>query len=54
MLIGHISDLHVRPESQLYQGVVDSNAMLEDAVKHLNARKSLADVPHLQKHRLGS
>lgn len=44
MLIGHISDLHVRPEGQLYQGVVDSNAMLEDAVRHLNALHPQPDV----------
>lgn len=34
MLIGHISDLHVRPEGVLYQGVADSNRMLSDAVRH--------------------
>ncbi len=37
MLIAHISDTHVRPRGQLYQGVVDSNAMLAAAVDTINA-----------------
>lgn len=37
MLIAHLSDLHVRPAGILYQGVVDSNAMLSNAVRHLSA-----------------
>lgn len=44
MRIGHISDLHVRPEGQLYQGVVDSNAMLDGAVRHLNALDRRPDL----------
>lgn len=28
MLIAQLSDLHVRPEGMLYQGVADSNAQL--------------------------
>lgn len=36
MLIAHLSDLHVRPRGMLYQDVVDSNAMLADAVAHVN------------------
>jgi 3',5'-cyclic AMP phosphodiesterase CpdA len=35
MLIGHLSDPHVRPRGQLYQGVVDSNQALRDAIDHL-------------------
>src|SRR6476660_803500 len=37
MLIAQLSDLHVRPEGVLYQGVVDSNAMLATAIAHVNA-----------------
>ncbi|AKF51446.1 phosphodiesterase [Pseudomonas syringae] len=37
MLIAHISDTHVRPRGQLYQDVVDSNAMLAAAVDTINA-----------------
>ncbi|TPG36946.1 phosphodiesterase [Mycolicibacterium hodleri] len=35
MLIAHLSDLHVRPKGVLYQGVVDSNGRLVEAVEHL-------------------
>jgi 3',5'-cyclic AMP phosphodiesterase CpdA len=35
MLIGQLSDLHVRPRGALYQGVVDSNQMLGEAIDHL-------------------
>lgn len=35
MLIAQISDLHVRPKGQLYRGVVDSNAQLNSAIRHL-------------------
>jgi 3',5'-cyclic AMP phosphodiesterase CpdA len=35
MLIGQLSDLHVRPRGTLYQGVVDSNRMLAEAIDHL-------------------
>ncbi|AHG43640.1 hypothetical protein N018_14550 [Pseudomonas syringae CC1557] len=44
MLIAQISDTHVRPRGQLYQGVVDSNAMLAAAVDTINA---LAPPPDL-------
>jgi Icc protein len=37
MLIAHLSDPHLRPRGQLYQGLVDSNAMFEAAIHHLNA-----------------
>ncbi|WP_410211652.1 phosphodiesterase [Aquirhabdus sp.] len=35
MLIAQLSDIHVRPKGVLYQGVVDSNKMFSDAIKHL-------------------
>ena len=44
MLIAQLSDLHVRPEGVLYQGVVDSNAMLAAAVKHVNALPTRPDL----------
>lgn len=44
MLIAHISDTHVRPRGQLYQGVVDSNAMLAAAVDTINALDPTPDL----------
>jgi len=44
MLIAHLSDLHIRPQGQLYQGLVDSNAMCEAAIVHLNALNPAPDV----------
>ncbi|RQP21749.1 phosphodiesterase [Albitalea terrae] len=35
MLIAQLSDLHVRPHGVKYQGVVDSNQMLGEAIEHL-------------------
>lgn len=35
MLIAQLSDLHVRPRGVLYQGLVDSNAMVEAAIRQL-------------------
>ena len=35
MLIGHLSDPHVRPRGEMYQGVVDSNLALRYAIDHL-------------------
>ena len=35
MLIAQISDAHCRPQGELYQGVVDSNAMFAAALHHL-------------------
>jgi 3',5'-cyclic AMP phosphodiesterase CpdA len=35
MLIAQLSDLHVRPRGILYEGLVDSNAMAEAAIRHL-------------------
>lgn len=36
MLIAQLSDPHLRPRNVLYQGIVDSNAMFEAAIGHLN------------------
>jgi 3',5'-cyclic-AMP phosphodiesterase len=44
MLIAQISDPHLRPRGVLYQGLVDSNAMFELAIRHLN---SLTPQPDL-------
>lgn len=44
MLIAQLSDLHVRPAGVLYQGVVDSNAMLANAVRHLNGLDPRPDL----------
>jgi 3',5'-cyclic AMP phosphodiesterase CpdA len=37
MLIAQLSDLHVRPDGVLYQGVADSNAQLAAAIAELHA-----------------
>jgi len=44
MLIAQISDPHVRPRGVLYHGVVDSNAMLAAAVRHLNKMTPRPDL----------
>lgn len=44
MLIGHLSDPHVRPRGQLYQGVVDSNQRLREAIHHLLQADRQPDV----------
>lgn len=44
MLIAQISDPHIRARGQLYQGVVDSNAMFAAAVAHLNALDPRPDL----------
>lgn len=44
MLIAHLSDLHMRPAGELYQDLVDSNAMAEAAVRHLNALDPAPDL----------
>lgn len=36
MLIGQLSDLHIRPKGRLYHGVADSNRMLSEAIQHLH------------------
>lgn len=44
MLIAHLSDLHIRPQGILYQGLVDSNTMCEQAIAHLNSLMPRPDV----------
>ncbi len=44
MLIAHLSDPHVRPEGELYQGVVDSNAQFAAAIAHVNALDPQPDL----------
>lgn len=44
MLIAHLSDPHIRPPGELYQGLVDSNAMFDAAVRHLNALDPAPDL----------
>lgn len=44
MLIAQISDTHVRPQGQLYQGVVDSNKMLLAAVQKINQLSPAPDL----------
>lgn len=44
MLIAHLSDPHIRPPGELYQGLVDSNVMFDAAVRRLNALDPAPDV----------
>lgn len=44
MLIAQISDTHVRPQGQLYQGVADSNRMLGEAIAHLHGLDRRPDL----------
>nr|WP_229636152.1 metallophosphoesterase [Pseudomonas syringae] len=44
VLIAHLSDLHIRPQGMLYQGLVDSNTMCEQAIAHLNRLTPRPDV----------
>ncbi|MFY0615366.1 MAG: phosphodiesterase [Hyphomicrobiaceae bacterium] len=44
MLIAQLSDPHVCAENTLYQGLVDSNAMLVAAVRHVNELLPVPDV----------
>lgn len=44
MLIAHLSDPHVRPEGELYQGVVDSNAQFAAAIAHVNTLDPRPDL----------
>lgn len=44
MLIAHLSDPHLRPTGELYQGLVDSNAMFDAAVSHVNALDPAPDL----------
>jgi len=44
MLIGQLSDLHVRPRGALYHNVVDSNQMLAEAIDHLKQMDRRPDL----------
>lgn len=44
MLIAHLSDPHLRPGGQLYQNMVDSNAMFLAAIRHLAALDPQPDL----------
>jgi Icc protein len=44
LLIGQISDTHIRPKGQLYQGVADSNRMLAEAIAHLHGLDRRPDL----------
>jgi len=44
MLIAQLSDLHVRPRGVLYQGVVDSNRMLSEAISHVHSLDRRPDL----------
>ena len=44
MLIAHLSDPHLRAQGTLYQGLVDSNAMFDQAVATLNALTPKPDI----------
>ncbi|MDE1180775.1 phosphodiesterase [Paraburkholderia sp.] len=43
-VVAQISDLHVRPEGELYQGLVDSNAMFARAIETLNDVRPVPDL----------
>lgn len=44
LLIAQLSDPHVRPRGELYQGVVDSNAQFAAAIAHVNALDPRPDL----------
>jgi len=44
MWIAQLSDTHIRPPGVLYQGVVDSNAMVAAAIAQINALDPLPDL----------
>lgn len=44
MLIAHLSDPHLQPPGKLYKGLVDSNAMFEAAIRHLQALDPQPDL----------
>lgn len=44
MLIAHLSDPHLRPRGHLYQGLVNSNAMFDLAIRHLNTLMPAPDL----------
>lgn len=44
MLIAHLSDPHLRAQGDLYQGLVDSNAMFDQAIETLTALDPAPDI----------
>lgn len=44
MLIAQLSDPHLRPREVLYGGLVDSNAMFQAAIRHLNGLEPRPDL----------
>ncbi|TNC15747.1 phosphodiesterase [Methylobacterium terricola] len=44
MLIAHLSDPHLRDRGHLYQGLVDSNAMFEAALRHVDDLDPQPDI----------
>jgi Icc protein len=44
MLIAQFSDAHLRPRGMLLHGAVDSNAMLQTAIHHLNTLRPRPDL----------
>ena len=44
MLIAQLSDPHIRPKGELYQGVADSNRMFAEAIAHVHALDQLPDL----------
>ncbi|GLS88660.1 3',5'-cyclic adenosine monophosphate phosphodiesterase CpdA [Cypionkella aquatica] len=44
MLIAHLSDPHLRPKGQLYQGLIDSNALFDQAIDTLLALDPQPDI----------
>jgi 3',5'-cyclic AMP phosphodiesterase CpdA len=44
MLIAHLSDPHLRAQGHLYQGLIDSNAMFEAALRQLDALDPQPDL----------
>jgi len=44
MLIAHFSDPHLRPQGQLYQGLINSNAQFDLAIRQLNVLDPIPDL----------
>jgi 3',5'-cyclic AMP phosphodiesterase CpdA len=44
MLIAHLSDPHLRARGQLYQNIIDSNAMFLTAIQHLASMDPQPDL----------
>ena len=44
MLIAHLSDPHLRAKGQLYQGLVDTNALFDMALESLKSLDPQPDI----------